>query len=93
MNEAIRRKPDVSYFSDLNKVVKTSIDGSIDFTIQNVGSQKIFFGFTKDSKPDIPLDAGDFSSFPLYRSCEEWTGDLFLMFGTSGGAVMVIKTI
>lgn len=88
-----KRKPDVSYFSKVNDTTMCNIDGCIDFTIQNTGETTIHFGFSRDSDPDIPLEPGDISAFPLYRSCEEWTGELIIKFGANGGAAMVIKTI
>lgn len=92
-SDIIKRRPDVSYFSEVDTVKSTPLDGCIDFTIQNNGESKVWYGFTKDSKPDIPLEPGDMSTFPLYRSCEVWTGELFIRFGEVTGTVMVIKTL
>jgi len=88
-----KRKADVSYYSKVNEKTECNIDGCIDFTIQNIGQTTIYYGFSRDSEPDIPLEAGDLSAFPLYRSCEEWTGELIIAFGENGGAAMVVKTI
>lgn len=88
-----KRKPDVSYYSKVEDKVSCNIDGCIDFTIQNVGQTTVLFGFTRDSEPDIPLDPGDLSPFPLYRSCEEWTGEIWMKFGAQGGAIRITKTI
>jgi hypothetical protein len=89
----IKRKPDISFFSNVSDKASCSIDGCIDFTIQNMGETTIYYGFSRDSEPDIALEPGDLSAFPLYRACEEWTGEIWFKFGSNGGSVMVMKTL
>jgi len=90
---SIKRKPDIAAFSTVDGIETCTIDGCIDFTIQNTGNTVVWFGFSRDSQPDIPLEPGDASSFPLYRGCEEWSGDLYIRFGENGGLVRVIRTL
>ena len=88
-----KRKPDSNRLQGKNQIKSTSINGCIDFTIQNVGTEKIYFGFIKNSEPDIPLNPNEQSTWPLYRPCEEWEGELFVKFGTVGSVALILKTV
>lgn len=91
--EITYRKPDVAYLSEKDDIKSVSIQDCIDFSIQNVGNTQVHFGFLKNETPNIPLQPSDLSSFPLYRSCEAWTGEVFVKFGSTGGAVMITRTL
>ena len=92
MNE-IKRTPEVSYYSKVNGKANCSIEDCIDFTIQNIGGTLVYYGFQRDSDPDIPLVPNAYSPFPLYRACEVWSGEIWIKFGPEGGKVMVVKTL
>jgi hypothetical protein len=88
-----KRKPDSSRLQGKNEVKATSINGCIDFTIQNVGVEKIYFGFIKNVDPDIPLNPNEQSTWPLYRPDEEWEGELYVRFGVNGSVALILKTV
>ncbi|MEK9157694.1 MAG: hypothetical protein AAB638_00740 [Patescibacteria group bacterium] len=88
-----KRKPDVTRLDGVNQIKDTTVNDCIDFTIQNVGAEKIYFGFSKDGEPDIPLNPNELSTWPLYRPCETWDGDIFIKFGAAGSIALILKTI
>lgn len=90
---AIKRKPDVQRIAGEGEIQATVINGSIDFSITNAGNQTIYYGFSKDQVPDIPINPGGASSWPLYRPCEVWDGELYIRFGTPGSVALITKTI
>jgi hypothetical protein len=89
----IKRKPDVQRVAGKNEIRPTVINGCIDFSITNVGNETILYGFTKDQNPDIPIAPGEATSWPLYRPCEVWDGNLFIKFGPNGSVALITKTI
>jgi hypothetical protein len=89
----IKRKADISFYSKRNDTATCNIDGCIDFNITNTGESTIYFGFTRDSEPDVPLEPGETAPFPLYRECEEWAGEVYIKFGAVIGTARIMKTI
>lgn len=89
----IKRKPDAQRVQGKNETKGHDIDGTIDFSVTNVGTETIWFGFLKDQRPDIPVNPGESSTWPLYRSCEVWDGELFIRFGNTGSVALITKTI
>lgn len=89
----VKRKPSVDLITGQNETKPMSIADCIDFTIQNVGTEIIYFGFRKDGIPDQPLNPGEFSNWPLYRPCEEWDGEIYIKFGAAGSIAALKKTL
>lgn len=87
----IKRKPDSARLDGVNVTKETSINGCIDFTIQNAGAAKLWYGFSKEQQ-DIELNPGENATWPLYRPCEVWDGSLYVKFVTNSVA-QITKTI
>jgi hypothetical protein len=94
MEDLVRkRKPDVVRLTDKGKTIDASIEGCIDFTIINAGSETIYYGFSSESKPDIPIEPGESAPWPLYRPCEVWDGKVYIRFEVNGGIALLLKTV
>lgn len=92
-NGLITRKPDSSMLEGVDVTKPQSISGCIDFSVQNVGNERVHIGFTRDQQPHIPINPNEFSSWPLYRPCEVWEGEVFVKFGANGSSVIINKTL
>ncbi|HEY8936702.1 MAG TPA: hypothetical protein VIM65_15845 [Cyclobacteriaceae bacterium] len=93
MEGLIKRKPDVQRIDGKNETKPTVINGCIDFSIVNIGKETIYYGFSRDQEPDVPIPPADNTSWPLYRPCEFWDGELFIRFGPVGSVALITKTV
>ncbi|MCZ8355471.1 MAG: hypothetical protein O9340_12090 [Cyclobacteriaceae bacterium] len=94
MKDLVRkRRPDAVRLSGKDEVINTSINECIDFTIVNAGSETIYYGFSSETKPDIPIEPGESAPWPLYRPCEVWDGKVYIKFEANGSIALVLKTV
>lgn len=92
-DKLISRKPDTQHVEGTNKTKSVSISGCIDFSVQNVGNERVHIGFSRNQTPSIPLNPNEISPWPLYRPCEVWEGEVFIKFGVNGSQVIVNQTL
>ena len=89
----MKRRLEVSYFSKVNAKTSCSVEGCINYTVQNVGDKIVYIGFSRDSDPDIALPPDHYAPFSLSQDCDEWEGEVWMRFGPDGGSIRITKTM